>query len=428
MHYVWQQRLFSALQLTTVDGIPVIVLDPGRHNTDAGPDFFNAKVKIGDRLWAGDIEIHVCASDWHRHHHDGDRAYDSVILHVVRFDDTMIHRSNGETIPQLVLKVNPELNAEFHRLIDMSRSELPCATRLQTIGTLHTSGWIDALAFERIYSKSERIMELLERSAGDWEEAAYVILARSLGFGLNNDPMERLARSLPLKWIRRHSDSLTTIEALLLGQSGLLTQQNIAGDPYIANIVNEYRFYAHKYNLKPLDSPGWKLSRTRPANLPFRRIALLAALCAGGFSLMSSILASDSSEEKLSSIFETSLSPYWSRHYTPGGAASTFELPTLGRSSLRILLINVVAPLLMAYGTAHDDSTATDRAVSLLQSLPPENNRLVSMFTDAGLKCRDAFTSQAFIQLRRAYCEQNKCLFCRLGHRLLSEKAVLYNS
>lgn len=413
------------MPMTTVDGQQVTVIDPGRLNTDAGPDFFNAKIKIGKRLWAGDVEIHVRASDWHRHRHDNDKAYDSVILHVVGHDDTMVHRSNGETIPQLLMPCNTDLNGEFHRLIDLSRNSLPCAARLSKIGSLHVSGWIDSLAFERLYDKADRIMELLDHSAGDWEEATYITVARALGFGLNNEPLERLAKSLPLKYLRRHCDSLMTIEALLMGQSALLTAEAVNADPYIASLDREYQFYAHKYGLQQLVSPGWKMSRTRPGNLPYRRIALLAALLAGGFNMMSSILAVKGGEDDYSALFKVETSEYWSRRYVPAGKAAEFALPSIGRSSLRILLINVVAPLLMAHGMAHGDSATTDRAVALLQSLPPESNRLVALFTDAGIKCRDAFTSQALIQLRRAYCEQHKCLYCRLGHRLLAEKAVV---
>ena len=110
MQYVWQHRLWMAQAMFTVDGRKVQVIDPGRLNTDAGPDFFNAKVKIDGEMWVGNIEIHVRASDWFRHHHDIDKAYDNVILHVVEKDDMPVRRSNGEVIPQLCMPCSAQFS------------------------------------------------------------------------------------------------------------------------------------------------------------------------------------------------------------------------------------------------------------------------------------------------------------------------------
>ena len=288
MQYVWQHRLWPHSHLRTVDGLPVQIIDPGKLNTDAGPDFFNAKIVIDGRKWAGDVEIHVRASDWHRHGHDDDPAYDSVILHVVDRDDTAIRRSNGEIIPQLQMACTPDFSRRYNDLVGRADRDLPCAATIASMPGIYMADWLESLAFERIYSKTDRIDGLLSRMGGDWESACYITIARSLGFGINGDPFERLAISTPLMFIAKHCDSLLTIEALLFGQSGLLDAA--PADSYVESLRREYAFMAHKFGLKPLQSPGWKMARMRPANFPHRRIATLAALLHGGTRMMSRLL------------------------------------------------------------------------------------------------------------------------------------------
>jgi len=420
MQYVWQHRLLVASDMATVDGRKVSVIDPGRLNTDAGPDFFNAKVKIGDRLWAGDVEIHVRASDWHRHGHDGDRAYDSVVLHVVDRDDTRIARGNGEEIPQMVMHCSPEFHARYHSLVDRADVDLPCAAEMASMPRLHLTDWLTSLGYERLCDKADRLAALVEEYSGDWEQAAYIVLARALGFGTNAEPMERLARSLPLHFLRKHSDSLTAIEALFFGQSGLLATAPDA-DPYVVQLRREYGFLAHKFSLRQPESLGWKMSRMRPGNFPHRRVALLAGSVTADSRIVSRILdAADLDAAR--AVFRRPLSGYWSCHFTFGPECERHS-ESISKASVDILVINVAVPLLMAYGTARGDDAMTDRAVEWLHSLQPERNSVVSLFVSAGLPCPDAFTSQALIHLRRNFCDTRKCLYCRLGHRLLSLRA-----
>lgn len=418
MQYVWQHRLWPHSRLRTVDGLPVQIIDPGRLNTDAGPDFFNAKIAIDGRTWAGDVEIHVRASDWHRHGHDDDPAYDSVILHVVDRDDTAIHRRNGELIPQMQMPCSPDFSRRYAMLVESADRDLPCAATISTMPSVYTADWLDALSFERLYSKADRIAGILDRFGGDWDSTAYVTLARSLGFGLNGDPFERLALSMPLMFIAKHCDSLFTIEALLFGQSGLL--ELARPDDYTAGLQKEYDFMCHKFGLRRPQSLGWKMSRMRPANFPHRRIATLAAVLHTAPRLMSRILETDSIE-KATELFGINLTGYWTNHYT-FGMPSAATPPSLSRSSVVGLTINAVAPLKMAYGMAHDNSDLTDAAVALMQSLPPERNAIVDLFRSTGLKLTDAFNTQGVIQLRREYCNARKCLYCRIGHRMLAAR------
>lgn len=420
MHYVWQYRLVTQADMVTVDGRRVTIIDPGRHNTDAGPDFFNAKVRIGDRMWAGDIEMHIRASDWHRHKHDGDPAYDSVVLHVVDCDDTPIHRSNGEIIPQMTMHCSPQFHQRYSALVDRSDIDLPCARDLPSIPQLHINAWLTALAYERAYAKADSLTEIFTSLSGDWEQATYIILARALGFSVNSEPMQRLARSMPLPFLRKHSDSLTSIEALLFGQATLLPPPG-HGDPYADRLVKEYQFLAHKFSLRPMQSPGWKMGRIRPQNLPHRRIATLAQFIANDFRIVSRILKATTPDEVIE-LLRTPLTGYWAEHFT-FGAPGQRTAAAMSRSSATVLVINVAIPLLIAYGTRHGDEAMVQRAFEWLTLLPPESNRIVSMFASAGIPARDAFASQALIQLRRRYCETHSCLFCRIGHRLLSHRA-----
>ena len=421
MQYVWQHRLGLRPGMTTVDGRPLTVLDPGTLNTNSGPDFFNAKVRIGDHTWVGDVEIHVRASDWHRHGHTADPAYDSVVLHVVDCDDTMIRRSNGEIIPQVAMRCEPEFHRRFTDLTGRAESELPCSVRIPEIPQPHLRSWLDALAFERVQTKADRIHAILERSAGDWETACYITVARSLGFGANGEPFERLATSLPLRFIGKHSDSLTAIEALLFGQSGLLDEATTGPDDYPARLKTDYAFFAAKFGLRPPRPMLWK-KRMRPAGFPHRRIALLAALLHGGFRMMGRMLEITDLDSAMR-LFTPKITGYWASHYN-FGAPSARVPETLSRQSVCSLIINAIVPLQWAYGVAHSDFRLTDRAIDLLQSLPAESNSIIDFFTRNGLRSRSAFDTQALLQLRTAYCQQRKCLYCRIGHRVLSAQAL----
>lgn len=420
LQYIWQHRLYLSEDMTTNDGRHIRVIDPGLLNTDAGPDFFNAKVEIDGRLWAGNVEIHVRASDWHRHGHDNDSSYDSVILHVVEKDDAAVFRTNGERIPQVVLLCNHDFNSSYNSLVE-AKTELPCCEHISQLPKLLITEWLERLAFERLHRKVDRLAELYRLYNGSWEDVCYVTLARNLGFGINNDAFERLARVTPLRLMHKHSDSILQLEALLFGQAGMLNPDNHRDDAYYQQLCREYTFLANKFSLKPLETHSWKLARMRPQNFPYRRIALLAHFVENGFNLFSDIVNS-SDEESLRQLFSVKLSGYWSSHFT-FGKASSGDVRALSDRSVDIILINTVAPLLYARGELIGDNSLTDRAITLLESLKPENNSIIQQFSFAGIKCDDAFTSQALIELRREYCEARKCIYCKIGHQILSHAA-----
>lgn len=420
MQYVWKHRLWRSEDMVTNTGKKVRVVDPGLLNTDAGPDFFNAKIEIDGHMWVGNVEMHYRATDWKRHRHDSDKAYDSVILHVVAKDDAPVRRTNGELIPQLVLEVSPQFNADYASLVGAT-IEVPCATKIKQVPHLTIVEWVEGLAFERLHGKVERIHQLLDSFNGSWEDVCYVTLARNFGFGINNDAFERLARRTPLRLLGKHSDSVLQIEALLFGQAGMLDAQKPGMDSYYNQLCTEYAFLSNKFQLTPMEKESWKLFRIRPQNFPYRRIAMLAQFIEGGFRMMNRILEAEG-EKEMRALFEVELSGYWTKHYT-FGKPNERATATLSRSSIDIILINTVAPLLYAYGELTGNYEMTDKAIKLLEDLRAENNSIVAHFVAYGIDCPDALTSQALVQLKREYCDARKCIYCKIGHHLLSKAA-----
>ncbi|MDE6378880.1 MAG: DUF2851 family protein [Muribaculaceae bacterium] len=420
---LWQSRMLG-LSFPLEGGGSVRVMDPGTLNRDSGPDFFNAKVKIDGKTWAGNIEIHMKASDWHRHGHDSDPAYDNVILHVVALSDTTISRRDGSAIPQM----NVRLPENFYRTFAYLTGTAPetrCASRLHIIDSIRRADWIETLSIERLQHKATRIEETLRNTHGDWNAACFLTLARALGFGLNGIPFEMLAQSIDLNHLRRHSDNILQMEAIFFGQAGMLDPTVNQTDRRYQLMCREYQFLARKYSMHPIPRASWKFARTRPQNLPYRRIALLAKAMAETPDLLQRIIKTEGDEDMLRQLFRWQVDPYWSRRYTFGADGQTeANPPSLSEPSISVLLINVAAPLLYAYALLHCDHDLKEAAAALLTGLPPEKNSIIRNWEHLGLKAKDAATSQALIHLRREFCDRHECLRCRFGHYLLRCEAV----
>jgi hypothetical protein len=416
LHYVWKFRLFPQGSLETVDGQKVEVIDPGVENRDAGPDFFNAKISIGDRLWAGNVEIHHSSDEWMKHGHHLDKAYNSVILHLAERVNKEIMNERGQQIPQCVITVPEDIRRNADYLL-YSNSPIPCKKFLSSLPVSMISSWLGVLSVERLERKTNRIYAYLERFNHSWDDLFYVLLSRNFGFGLNADVFENLALSLPLHYIQKQSDSLFQVEALLFGQAGML-EESVMNDEYYNLLQREYAFLKAKYGLKNGDGFLFKSMRIRPRAFPQVRIAQLAALLQQSGRLFSLILEKEEVHQ-LRALFQTAPSPYWQTHYTFGKASPKAVKP-LGEASLDLLLINTVAPLLFAYGKKTDAAVYCNRAVQMLETLKPERNSIVNEFSAAGIVPKNAFDSQALIQLRKEYCDTRKCLYCRIGHKLLS--------
>lgn len=414
LHYVWKYKLYAATPLITTEGRPVQVIDPGMQNTDAGPDFFNAKIKIDGTLWVGSVGIHDKSSDWLLHHHDTDKAYDCVILHIIGFNDFQPVRTNGNPIPQMLLTVPENILRSIDWLL-YREAALPCLDHITGIAPLHIACWMEALLSERLERKTHDIFLLLDAYQTDWNEVFYITLTRNFGFGVNNDAFERLAKSLPLRCIQKQRNSHSQIEAMLFGQAGMLEEEN--DDHYYRLLQREYDFLRHKFGLSPMEDFVFKNLRTRPVNFPYLKVAQLAALWVRYDTLFSAILEARSTRE-IKKYFRIPPSGYWETHYHFRYASPRKE-KTIGENALNILLINTVVPMLFAYGLHNKRPEYCERATRLLESIPPEKNTIVTTFYNAGITVRHAGDSQALIQLKREYCEKKKCLYCRIGFRML---------
>ena len=418
--YLWKHRMMGR-ELVTVQGEPVAILSPGKLNTDAGPDFSAARVRIGGTEWAGNVEIHVKASDWFRHHHDEDPAYDSVILHVVAVSDRRVHRPDGTEIPQVAVAFPESFFRMYARLADKI-SDVACEGLIGNLPPIVIDDWVATLSVERMQMKATRVLDTCKGMGGDWERACFITLARALGFGLNSEPFEMLARSLPLNIAMHHSDNLLQLEALLFGQAGMLDSSVHIFDEYYQTLCREYYFLARKYGLRPMRSDLWKYSRTRPQNFPHRRIAILARTLLGGFSILSRLLeearknAFDS--DAVRPMFDWQLDGYWLTH--SGFDADGIRQPrALSQASVGLLIINFVAPVLYAYGAGHADPDLAEKGLDLWWDLRPESNAIIRRWAMAGISCDCAARSQALLQLRKEYCDRGRCLDCRIGHSLL---------
>ena len=402
LHYVWKHRILPLASLCTTGGRRVDVIDPGVHNSDSGPDFFNAKVLVDGILWAGNVELHLCSSDWYRHGHDRDAAYDSVILHVVREADREAVTSQGRVIPQVVLPVPAALAEDYQTLLHTD--EFPrCHRILPTMDALRMHGWLDRLLAERMQQRSGRVTSRVRAFGGDWERACFVTLSRNFGFGLNGDAFERWAVSIPLQAAGKHRDRLVQVEALFLGMAGLIGHAFQRGEGDLqARVQQEFDFLAGKFSLAPsMRYADWKYLRTRPQNFPHVRLRQLARLYHEGQVQMATLLDVGSVDD------------LYRRMATAGLSAPV----------TRLVLINTVAPLLYAYGVALGEERWTDKAQALLEGLPAENNRVLRVWRECGVRVASAADSQALIQLKREYCDRLDCLRCQFGYAYLRSSA-----
>ena len=411
---MWQQKLFMHLPQVTIDGRPIEVVDVGRHNYDSGPDFFGAKIKIDGTYWVGNVEIHLRASDWYRHHHQTDAAYDSTILHVVATSDADICRTDGTPISQCVLNYPEDIYGQYEQWLQ-KHDTVACSDRIKLVPHVIISGWLTTLLLERLSEKADRIDRLLEQHVNSWEDAFYISVARNFGFHTNSQPFEQLARSLPLSCISKHRNSLIQIEALLFGQAGLL---NDAVDDYSRQLQQEYRFLQQKFQLKPIDGSTWKMMRMRPQNLPHIRIAQFARLMHLSPNLFGQII-DNPSPQNIRRLFDICPDTYWDTHYHFGAATSAKPKP-LGQQSVNVIIINTIAPYLFVYGKRHDNHDMEQAAISLLEDIPAERNAHISKCVGAGLEAHHAADTQALLQLYQNYCMPHRCLHCRIGHQVLA--------
>lgn len=417
LHYVWKHKIFPLKELKTTTGQQVEVIDTGLANTDAGPDFFNAKLKLDGVLWIGNIEIHERSSDWFKHGHHADAGYNSVILHIASEIDTEISRSNGERIPQIQLICPEAVRTNYKELLETD-SYPPCYRIIPSLPPFTAHSWMTALQMERFEQKATLLNERLKRCQGNWEDAFFITLARNFGFGLNGDAFETWAHRLPFRAVDKHRNDLFQIEAIFFGQAGILEDSD--GDGYYLRLKKEYTYLQHKFGLIPMDASLWRFLRLRPANFPHIRIAQLACLYHRAYGLLSRIMETETLQG-VRDILKGGTSEYWLTHYTFGGSSPS-RPKTLSNTSLDLLIINTVVTFLYAYGLHKGNRVLCARVGSFLEELKAENNYITRMWEQCGMKASNAADSQALIQLKKEYCDKKKCLYCRIGYEYLKRK------
>jgi len=415
LSYLWKYRHFNQ-DIRTESGEQLTVFHPGNQNTDSGPDFFNARLRIGSTTWAGNVEIHLQASDWYRHGHHTDPAYDHVILHVVYEADRRVYHQNGEPVQTLVVR-NQFPGWIYDRYLRMMMNEqwIPCMNQLHDVRDHDFSMWAPVLALERLEYKTTGIRQLLTSCGNDWDEAFYRHLAGCFGFKINSLPFELLAKSLSVKIIRQHCESLFRLEALLYGQAGLLDTE--FSDEYPQELSREYRFLRAKFNLAPVSGSVWKYLRLRPSNFPTIRISQFASFLFKTQARFFNLLA-DGSLKGVSGMLELTASDYWNTHYVFDKQAVRKQ-KTMGDLCVKLLIINGLAPFLFFYGIEKNQSGICEGVLNFLEQTGGENNADIIRWKAAGLPVDNAMQTQALLHLKKFFCDKKRCLDCRIGRKLL---------
>ncbi|WP_316821144.1 DUF2851 family protein [Pedobacter gandavensis] len=419
LHFIWQFRLFQVLNLFCTTGEALYILGVGMPNKHAGPDFSQSKLKIGERTWVGDVEIHLKSSDWFLHGHQDDPGYAAVILHVVYEHDQVIYRKDGSIIPVLVLKdLFPETLFIHYESLVNSLHSFPCEKQIHGIDPVIVNGVLSRMLIERLAQKSVEVFDHLAKVNGDWESTFYHFLAKSFGFKVNEIPFELLASSLPLWLLRKHLDHPLQVEALVFGQAGFLT--GAFKDVYPQQLKKEYQFLQKKYGLSPIGVGAWRFLRMRPQNFPTIRLAQFSALLLNSDRLFSRLMALEDLFSLKKMLQSLPVHSYWRTHYHFQKATKKVALQ-MGDASVDHLMINVVCLFLMAYGKYSEQADLIDRALQFLEQLPPESNAITRSYLQAGIKIDNAFFSQAVLQINKYYCAQKKCLNCGIGIKILNE-------
>jgi len=419
LHYLWKHKKMSVLKLATTEHENVEVISVGQHNLNSGPDFFNAQLRIGDQLWAGNVEIHLKSSDWFLHNHETDKAYDNVILHVVWEHDTDVFRKDNSKLPTLVLRdfVNDATIKNYHTLMNNSQNWINCETDFANVDDFIIQNWLERLYLERLEEKSKTVETLLKKSNNDWEAVLFKLLAKNFGLKVNGEAFFSLANSIDFSIIRKLHSNAKQLEALLFGQANLLNET--IEDTYYIDLQNEYKYLKQKFKLKNEGVLPLHYFRLRPTNFPTIRIAQLAMLYHLQQNLFSKLISLGTLKE-FYNVMSNGTTEFWEVHYTFGKSSKSSQ-KTISKSFIDLLLINTIIPLKYCYAK-QNGKDGHENIIRLIQEIMSEKNSIVDKFQSLKPVSNSAMQSQALLQLKNLYCDKNKCLQCAVGNSLLNRK------
>lgn len=417
LHHLWKYQLFSKDKLQSTNNELISIQKTGNHNTNSGPDFLEANIQIGEQLWAGSVEIHLKSSDWYVHNHEADTAYDNVILHVVWEDDIPVYRKSNTPISTLVLKglVPKHIWNNYKELFQKSNRWIPCENQLKNMDSFGWNNWLERLYIARLESKSKEIEELLTNSVNDWEAVLFQLLAKNFGLKVNGLAFKNLASSIDFSIIRKESNDALLLEALLMGQAGLL--QDDIQDPYYIELQKNYQFQQDKYKIES-SIEKVQFFRLRPANFPSIRLSQLAQLLSKNKSLFQELMHTKELNE-FYSILQVRANTYWNTHYV-FGKESKKSIKKITKPFIDLLLINTIIPLQFAY-QKYKGNHDIESLLGLIKKIKPEKNSIINKYKGLGIAVNNTMESQALLQLHTTYCKSKRCLDCAVGLDILKK-------
>jgi hypothetical protein len=418
LHYVWKYQLFSKINLQSTEFNRIEIVFPGFHNTNSGPDFLNAKIKIEDILWVGNVEIHVKSSDWYLHQHENDSNYDSVILHIVWEEDVEVFSKDNLSLPTINISklVANDLLLNYRKLYSKEQRWIPCEKSIKTVNSFVLDNWKERLFFERLEEKSVLIEKLLNDSNNDYEAVFFILLAKNFGLKTNGEAFFNFANSVDFSIVRKIQNDGYKLQALFFGQSGYL--EGVSEEKYVIDLKTEYDYLKHKFNLKPIHNGQFQFFRMRPTNFPTIRIAQLASLYHKHQNLFSKLIKT-SDLKIIYQLFSVVLDDFWRTHYT-FKTESKKSTKKLTKSFVDLLLINTIIPLRFNYLKSRGEVIDSE-FLGLIQQLKSEKNSIIDKFKDLKIDSKNAFETQALLQLKNNYCAKKRCLQCAIGNSLLKK-------
>ncbi|WP_024481569.1 DUF2851 family protein [Cellulophaga baltica] len=417
LHFIWKHKKLPITNLVSTGGEAIEIVQVGTHNHLAGPDFFNAQIRIGSQLWAGNVEIHIKSSDWYAHNHEQDENYDTVILHVVWEDDATVHRKDNIPIPTLALKtyLSPKLIKAYEALFSKSGKRfINCEKQISGLDSFVLKNWLDRMYFERLEEKSALILSLLKKSKNNWEEVLFVLLLKNFGLKINGDAFLSLAQSVDFTSVRKIGADTLQLESLLFGHAGLLDENNT--DLYFKELKDEYQYVKHKFQCEESNAVRPAFFKLRPPNFPTIRLSQFSNLYAGQNNLFSRLIDAASIEE-LYGIFNVSASEYWDTHYT-FAKESKKSKKKLTKKFIDLLIINTILPLKFCHAQYHGKEIESN-LIPIIIGIKKEDNSIIETFNNLKISAHNAMESQSLLQLYTNYCVKNKCLQCAVGNSLL---------